>query len=223
MKQEKELSNLIESWDNKEKAQAIKLLRNSMSETSTTNQTPVSTVEAYVKKTIKAGLNNESLPDYPEDFSLTAKSTYYKGVIQAAVKELADELGVNTNGESLALAWEHLERSKSLVEFRKHLKMYVSILKTSFYSEEDVQELTDMVDEQDREIRRLQEYQRIYTEIFGVLEQGDEDLNIYRQYKVLKEGNFSDTEIASTLGVSRPKLMKVLKSFVNVFVNEGQK
>lgn len=206
MKQEDKLEELIEAWDNKEKAQAIKILRASMSETSTNNKVPVCTVESYVKTTLKAGLSNESFPDYPGDFSLASKSTYYKGVIQAAVKEFAQELGINNDTESLAIAWEHLEKSKNLVDFRKHLKMYVAILKSSFYSEDDIQELTDMIDEQDRQIRELQDYKRIYEEIFEVARSEDENLRIVQETKRLKQVPLTDSEICKVLGITRDKL-----------------
>jgi predicted house-cleaning noncanonical NTP pyrophosphatase (MazG superfamily) len=213
MKKEQALTELIQVWDNKEKAQAIDLLKSSMIEERSTKQTCPKVVEHYVKSTIKEGLVSGVLRDYPEDFSSTARSTYYRKVIQEAVKAISEEILVDTSEASLSLAWISLEKSKNLVEFRKNLKMYISIMKSNFYTKDDLQELTDTIDEQDKEIRQLTEYKRVYEEIFGVLQQGDEDLMIYRKYKTLKQGSFSDTEIAKTLNVSRSKLLKVLNSF----------
>ena len=48
MKQEEKLTQLTQTWDNKEKAQAIKLLKSSMVETSTTPKIPSEDIEAYI-------------------------------------------------------------------------------------------------------------------------------------------------------------------------------
>jgi hypothetical protein len=205
-RQKDKLGQLIESWDNKEKAQAIKVLKESMVKSSSVNRTTNSAVHSYVKNTIEVGLKSGRLLDYPEDFSLTAKNTYYKSVIQAAVKELADELGVNNKSDTLTLAWDNLEKSKNLVEFRKNLKMYISIMKGSFYTEDDVMELTCMIDERDKEIDRLKEYQRIYNEIFGILSQDDEELSIVLKDKTLKSSGFTDVDICKVLGIKRNRL-----------------
>ena len=56
MKQEEKLTQTYRDWDNKEKAQAIKLLKSSMVETSTTPKIPSEDIEDYVKNTITEGL-----------------------------------------------------------------------------------------------------------------------------------------------------------------------
>ena len=56
MKQEEKLTQLIQTWDNKDKAQAIKILKSSMVETSTTPKIPSKDIEDYVKNTITEGL-----------------------------------------------------------------------------------------------------------------------------------------------------------------------
>lgn len=212
MKQEQKLTELIQVWDNKDKAQAIKVLKASMA-SSKTVKVDMTEVKSYVKHAITQGLEGNHLPDYTsDDLSSASRSSYYKQAIQAAAQEIEGVLHVNNSSEILTLAWKNCKESATLVDFRKNLKLYLVAIRTEFYTEEDVQELTDMVDELDRENRKLREYERIYHEIFGVLEQGDEDLNIYRKYKTLKQGNMTDTEISVILGVSRPKLSKVLKN-----------
>ena len=79
MKQEEKLTQLIQTWDNKDKAQAIKILKSSMVETSTTPKVPSKDIEDYVKNTITEGLKNGGkLLDYPGDYEAAARSTYYK-------------------------------------------------------------------------------------------------------------------------------------------------
>ena len=58
MKQEEKLTQLIQTWDNKDKAQAIKILKSSMAETSTTPKVPSKDIEDYVKNTITEGLKS---------------------------------------------------------------------------------------------------------------------------------------------------------------------
>lgn len=213
MKQEQKLTELIQVWDNKEKAQAIKVLKASMVES---KKTKASTQEVgdYVKHIIQEGIEGRSIPDYPsDDVSASARSTYYKKAIEAAVQEIEGVLHIDKSNKALEAVWENCKDSSNLVEFRKNFKLYLTAVMAELYTVEDVQELTDMIDDLDRENHKLKEYERIYHEIFGVLEQGDEDLNIYRKYKTLKDGNMSDTEISVILDVSRPKLSKVVKSF----------
>ena len=177
IKQEQKLEELIEAWDNSEKAQAIRLLKKSMSETSSSNKTQPSVVQDYVKKAIEAGFNDQSIPDYPEDFTLTAKSTYYKEIIREVVKELGDEFSVKQTGNVvLKAAWEEVEKSRTLIEFRKAFKLYLVAFRAKLYTEEDLEEYTTMLNELDREVRQLREYKRIYEEMFGVLTSDDENV-----------------------------------------------
>ena len=213
MKQEEKLTELIQAWDNKDKAQAIKVLKSSMVESKKTKAS-AQEVGDYVKHIIQEGIEGRSIPDYPsEDVSASARSSYYKKAIEAAVQEIEGVMHIDKSNKALEAVWENCKDSSNLVEFRKNFKLYLTALMAELYTIEEVQELTDMIDELDRENRKLKEYERIYHEIFGVLEQGDEDLNTYRKYKTLKDGNMSDMEISVILDVSRPKLSKVLKNF----------
>lgn len=208
MKQEEKLSELIQTWDNKEKAQAIQLLKSSMVETSTTPKIPHKDIEDYVKNTITEGLKNGGkLLDYPGDYESASKSTYYKENIRAVIKDVSQELKLDTSSNTvLSACWKELEDSRTLVEFRKYLKLYLITLFSNFYTDEDIAEYVEMIDEQDREIRRLREYKRIQEELFSVMTSDDEDLHKVIQARDMKAMGVTDVEICKILGIKRDKL-----------------
>ena len=205
MKQEQKLTELIQVWDNKDKAQAIKVLKASMA-ASKTVKVDMTEVKSYVKHAITEGLDGNTLPDYPSDFSSASRSSYYKQAIQAAAQEIEEVLHINNSSEILTLTWKNCKESATLVDFRKNLKLYLVAIRTEFYTEEDVQELTDMVDELDRENRKLREYKRIQDELFGIMTEADESVVIVRQANKLKSLGLTDKEICTTLNIDRNKL-----------------
>jgi polyhydroxyalkanoate synthesis regulator phasin len=205
MNKKDELIDLVSDWTNQEKAQAISVLKNSMAESVTTRTDPA-VVKTYVQNTIKQGLVNGNIQDYPEDFGNTAKSMFYKEVIQTVVKELKEELKIDESSETLSLAWTNCEKAKNLIDFRRAFKMYCTILKSETYSKEDVQEYVDMIDELDREVRQLRDYKRIHDEMFSVLSENDEELNIVLKANKMKDAGFTDKEICKVLGIERNKL-----------------
>lgn len=206
MNKNEELIDLVHDWSNKDKAEAINLIKKSMSESSTVKRTSSAVVETYVKDTIKQGLIDGKMRDYPEDFSRTAKSMFYKEIIQTVVKDMKEELGVDESSESLKLAWTNCEKAKNLIDFRRAFKMYCTILRSETYSIEDVQEYVEMIDELDRENRQLKDYKRIHDEIFGVLSESDEELSVVMKAKTLKTGGLTDKEICTVLGIDRNRL-----------------
>ena len=208
MKQEEKLSELIQTWDNKEKAQAIKLLKSSMVETSTTPKIPHKDIEDYVKNTITEGLKSGGkLLDYPGDYESASKSTYYKENIRAVIKDVSQELNLNTSSNKvLSECWKELEASRTLVEFRKYLRLYLITLFSNFYTDEDIAEYVEMIDEQDRELRRLREYKRIQEELFKAMTSDDEDLYSVIQARDMKAMGMTDTEICNVLNIPRNKL-----------------
>lgn len=208
MKQEEKLTQLIQVWDNKEKAQAIKILKSSMVETSTTPKVPHKDIEDYVKNTITEGLKNVGkLLDYPGDYESASKSTYYKENIRAVIKDVSQELKLNTSSNAvLSACWKELEDSRTLVEFRKYLKLYLITLFSNFYTDKDVAEYVEMIDEQDRELRRLREYKRIQDELFKAMTSDDEDLYSVIQARDMKAMGMTDTEICTVLNIPRNKL-----------------
>ena len=187
-----ELIDLVQDWSNQDKAQAIALLKKSMSE-SVSTRTDKKVVESYVKDAIKQGLLDGKLKDYPEaNFERTSRSMIYKEVIQTVVKDIKDGQGIDASSRA---AWTHCENAKNLVDFRKAFKMYCTILKSETYTIDEVQEYVVLIDELDRENRKLKDYRRIYNEIFGVISEDDAELNIVLKANKMKESNFTDKEI----------------------------
>lgn len=212
MKQEQKLTELIQVWDNKDKAQAIKVLKASMA-ASKTVKVDMTEVKSYVKHAITQGLEGNHLPDYTsDDLNSASRSSYYKQAIQAAAQEIEGVLHIKNSSEILTLAWKNCKESATLVDFRKNLKLYLVAIRTEFYTEEDVQELTDMVDELDRENRKLREYKRIQDELFGIMTSGDEDLHNFIQSKKMKDMGCTDSEICKALNINRNKLNYLRKT-----------
>jgi hypothetical protein len=209
MKQEEKLTQLIQTWDNKDKAQAIKILKSSMAETSTTPKVPSKDIEDYVKNTITEGLKSGGgkLLDYPGDYESASKSTYYKENIRAVIKDVSQELNLDTTSNKvLSECWKELEASRTLVEFRKYLRLYLITLFSNFYTDEDIAEYVEMIDEQDRELRRLREYKRIQEELFKAMTSDDEDLYSVIQARDMKAMGMTDAEICTVLNIKRDKL-----------------
>ena len=208
MKQEEKLTQLIQTWDNKEKAQAIKLLKSSMVETSTTPKIPSEDIEDYVKNTITEGLKSGGkILNYPGDYEAAARSTYYKQNIRAVIQDVVQELNMDTSSNKVVEeCWKELEDSRTLREFRKYLKLYFVALFSNFYTDEDIAEYVEMIDEQDRELRRLREYKRIQDELFKSMTSDDEDLYSVIQARDMKAMGMTDTEICNTLNIKRDKL-----------------
>lgn len=208
MKQEEKLTQLIQTWDNKEKAQAIKLLKSSMVETSTTPKIPSEDIEDYVKNTITEGLKSGGkILNYPGDYEAAARSTYYKQNIRAVIQDVVQELNMDTSSNKVVEeCWKELEDSRTLREFRKYLKLYFVALFSNFYTDEDIAEYVEMIDEQDRELRRLREYKRIQDELFKSMTSDDEDLYSVIQARDMKAMGMTDTEICTALKIKRDKL-----------------
>lgn len=208
MKQEEKLTQLIQTWDNKDKAQAIKILKSSMAETSTTPKVPSKDIEDYVKNTITEGLKSGGkILNYPGDYEAAARSTYYKQNIRAVIQDVVQELNMDTSSNKVVEeCWKELEDSRTLREFRKYLKLYFVALFSNFYTDEDIAEYVEMIDEQDRELRRLREYKRIQEELFGIMTKGDEELHQVIQAKKMKEMGLSDTEVCKVLNIKRDRL-----------------
>ena len=208
MKQEEKLSELIQTWDNKDKAQAIKILKSSMAETSTTPKVPSKDIEDYVKNTITEGLKSGGkILNYPGDYEAAARSTYYKQNIRAVIQDVVQELNMDTSSNKVVEeCWKELEDSRTLREFRKYLKLYFVALFSNFYTDEDIAEYVEMIDEQDRELRRLRECKRIQDEIFKAMTSDDEDLHNVIRARDMKAMGMTDTEICTALKIKRDKL-----------------
>ena len=207
MKQEEKLEQLIEVWNNSEKAQAIAVLRTSMSKSAETPRVPSSQIQDYVKNTINVVMDGGNIPDYPGDFASASKSTFYKQAIREVVKEMGVFFDVhNTKNDILVAAWAECEKARTLIELRKALNLYGVALRANFYTDEDIAEYVEMIDEQDRELRRLREYKRIQDELFGIMTEDDEELHQVIQANKMREMGLSDAEICKTLNLTRNRL-----------------
>ena len=207
MKQEEKLEQLIEVWDNSEKAQAIAVLRTSMSKSAETPRVPSSQIQDYVKTTISVVMDGGNIPDYPGDFASASKSTFYKQAIREVVKEMGVFFDVhNTKNDILVAAWAECEKARTLIELRKALNLYGVALRANFYTDEDIAEYVEMIDEQDRELRRLREYKRIQDGLFGIMTEDDEELHQVIQANKMREMGLSDAEICKTLNLTRNRL-----------------
>ena len=212
MQNEDKLEALLKSWTNQEKAQAIQLLKKSMHESSEKKKIPVQNVKDYVKSTLVQGLDDGSLQDYPEDYSSISRSLFYKEAIREVVKEVQEEYKVdNSSHPILAAAWRDCEKARTLVELRKAFRLYVVAFKSSFYTEDDIIEYTQMIDEQDLEIRKLKEYKRIVDELFGAMTSNDTDFWHAVKASKMKDIGCSDTEICKVLDINRNKLNYIRK------------
>lgn len=225
MQNEKTLEALMESWTNQEKAQAIRLLKKSMVENSKQKRIPVQNVKDYVKSTLVQGLDDGSLQDYPEDYSSISRSQFYKEAIREVVKEVQEEYEVDTSSHPImTAAWRDCEKARTLIELRKAFKLYVIALKSIFYTENDIIEYAQMIDEQDREIRQLREYKRIQEELFGIMMDNQEEYNIVVQAREMKKMGLTDAEICKVLEINRNRLNyvrgKVVLESVDGFVEK---
>lgn len=225
MQNEDKLEALLESWTNQEKAQAIQLLKKSMHESSEQKRVPVQNVKDYVKSTLVQGLDSGSLQDYPEDYDSVSRSHFYKEAIREVVKEVQEEYEVDTSSHPImAAAWRDCEKARTLIELRKAFRLYVIALKSTFYTENDIIEYAQMIDEQDREIRQLREYKRIQEELFGIMMDHQEDYNIVVQSREMKKMGLTDAEICKILEINRNRLNyvrgKVVLESVDGFVEK---
>ena len=225
MQNEDKLEALLKSWTNQEKAQAIRLLKKSMVENSKQKRIPVQNVKDYVKSTLVQGLDDGSLQDYPEDYSSISRSQFYKEAIREVVKEVQEEYEVDTSSHPImTAAWRDCEKARTLIELRKAFKLYVIALKSIFYTENDIIEYAQMIDEQDQEIRQLREYKRIQEELFGIMMDHQEEYNIVVQAREMKKMGLTDAEICKVLEINRNRLNyvrgKVVLESVDGFVEK---
>lgn len=234
-----EFKELLQKWNNVEKAQAIAVLKKSMSEQAETKKVETEVVQTYIKQTIKAGMQNDSLPNYPEDFTAAAKSTYYKEVIREVVQELDEELNLSSIGNAAAKAvWNEVKKAKTIIEFKKFFKIYLISLQEDTVSVDDVQWYTDRIEELEKEVQKLNYYKHAYSGIFNVvLEDKNDPSNKYLAKKMseeqdkrtmtevlkLKSIGFKETEALKALGITKDRLNYVKKKVGTDFIDYMQK
>lgn len=223
---QKDFEELLTKWNNAEKAQAIAVLKKSMSEQAETKKVETTVVQSYIEHTIKAGMQNCTLPNYPEDFSVAAKSTYYKEVIREVIKDMDEELKLSEAGTEIAKAtWAEVQKAKTIIEFKKFFKLYLVALREVICTKEDLQTYTSRIEELEKEVQELKLYKDTYCGVFDVVldaDQNTEDkfmlakiqrdkdnMKVVEALK-LKQLGFKESEILTALGIDRNRF-KYLK------------
>lgn len=233
--QVQDFSKLLEQWDNAEKAQAIQLLKKSMK--SENNTVAVETVGDYVRNAINAGFNNEQIPNYPQDFSQAAKSSFYKEVIREVVNELGAKFKVNETTNAMAKAvWNDVQKSKNLIEFRKLFKLYLTALSDDLYTQEDIVFYTKQIEDLEQSIKDLMYYKQVYSSIFDVVlaeekeddkymlakSQRDKDNRTVVEALKLKQLGFKENEILVVLGIDKNRFKYLKKKAGTEFIQGVQ-
>lgn len=235
---QKDFKELLLKWNNVEKAQAIAALKKSMAEQAETKKVQTEVVQSYIEQTVKAGMQNYTLPNYPDDFSSAAKSTYYKQVIQEVLKDLDEELKLSSASNAVAkAAWNEVQKAKTIIEFKKFFKLYLIALRADIYTEEDIQWYSNKIEELENKVQELKHYKEVYSGVFDVvLEDKNDPSNKYLSKKMqeekdkrtlvevmkLKDIGFKETEALKALGITKDRLMYIKKKVGNDFMTSMQ-
>lgn len=165
----------------------------------------------YATKLTQQALDEGTLPRYNDtELVRTKKSTQHKEVIREVVAQF--DAVADTDNPALSLAWSRVKRSTSILELRTNLEMYISI-KDSIHNN-DIQEYVEMLDEQDREIRSLKEYKRIYMELFDAFTEDDEEIKVLSDInKGLNEYKLNDTQICKVFNIQRDRFNRMKKKY----------
>lgn len=236
---QKDFKELLLKWNNVEKAQAIAALKKSMSEQAETKKIQNEVVQSYIEQTVKAGMQNYTLPNYPDDFSSAAKSTYYKQVIQEVLKDLDEELKLSSASNAVAkAAWNEVQKAKTIIEFKKFFKLYLIALRADIYTEEDIQWYSDKIEELENKVQELKHYKEVYSGVFDVVleeenknpEDGytlakmkrDKDNRTVVEALKLKQLGFKESEILIALGIDKNRFNYLKKRAGSAFIQGMQ-
>ena len=236
---QKDFKELLLKWNNVEKAQAIAALKKSMSEQAETKKIQNEVVQSYVEQTVKAGMQNYTLPNYPDDFSSAAKSTYYKQVIQEVLKDLDEELKLSSASNAVAkAAWNEVQKAKTIIEFKKFFKLYLIALRADIYTEEDIQWYSDKIEELENKVQELKHYKEVYSSVFDVVleeenknpedgytlakMQRDKDNRTVVEALKLKQLGFKESEILIALGIDKNRFKYLKKRAGSAFIQGMQ-
>ncbi len=236
---QKDFKELLLKWNNVEKAQAIAALKKSMSEQAETKKIQNEVVQSYIEQTVKAGMQNYTLPNYPDDFSSAAKSTYYKQVIQEVLKDLDEELKLSGASNAVAkAAWNEVQKAKTIIEFKKFFKLYLIALRADIYTEEDIQWYSNKIEELENKVQELNHYKEVYSGVFDVVieeenknsedgytlakMQRDKDNRTVVEALKLKQLGFKESEILIALGIDKNRFKYLKKRAGQAFIQGVQ-
>lgn len=197
-----EVIDCVQPDDKRKLALAINKIQRLMRES-----TPVvSTQETkdYVTRLTQDALQQGVLTNYSsDDLIRTKKSTQHKEVIREVIKQF--DLVADVDNPALSLAWSKVKKSKSILELRTNLEMYITI-KESIH-QNNMQEFVDFIDEQDRQIQTLLDYKRIQEELFGIVFAEDEELKLLSDIENAKlKFKLTDEQVCKMFECSRRKL-----------------
>ena len=236
---QKDFKELLLKWNNVEKAQAIAALKKSMSEQAETKKIQNEVVQSYIEQTVKAGMQNYTLPNYPDDFSSAAKSTYYKQVIQEVLKDLDEELKLSGVSNAVAkAAWNEVQKAKTIIEFKKFFKLYLIALRADIYTEEDIQWYPNKIEELENKVQELKHNKEVYSGVFDVVleeenknpedgytlakMQRDKDNRTVVEALKLKQLGFKESEILIALGIDKNRFKYLKKRAGSAFIQGMQ-
>lgn len=196
------LIDSIDEFENKEIILAINKLKGKMVERSTPQD--VDQTREYASKLTQQALEQGTLPSYhSDDLIRTKKSTQHKEVIREVIKQF--DLVADVDNPALSLAWSKVKKSKSILELRTNLEMYITI-KESIH-QNNMQEFVDFIDEQDRQIQTLLDYKRIQEELFSIVFAEDEELKLLSDIENAKlKFKLTDEQVCKMFDCSRRKL-----------------
>lgn len=197
-----EVIDCVQPDDKRKLALAINKIQRLMKE----NTPVVSTQETkdYVTRLTQDALQQGVLTNYSsDDLIRTKKSTQHKEVIREVIKQF--DLVADVDNPALSLAWSKVKKSKSILELRTNLEMYITI-KESIH-QNNMQEFVDFIDEQDRQIQTLLDYKRIQEELFGIVFNEDEELKLLSDIENAKlKFKLTDEQVCKMFDCSRRKL-----------------
>ena len=105
-----------------------------------------------------------------------------------------------------------VEQSKTLRELRVECKLLVSQLKY-YYENNDLKEVIEyLTNENDNLVHKLEERERILSEILGVYDESLEEIELLKQMEnTKKQMNISDEQVCKIYSISRSKLNSMRK------------
>ena len=208
-----ELDKSADEWDVAKCAQAMKLLKQKMKDKATI-VIPEHEIRDFIIRFVQSALRSEVFLNYPMDFENAVRNPRYKSIINEVMQMSQDLHDINLSSNSLQLAWKHCTASSTIMELKKNLKMYFSILNDGCYTDNDLKWYIDEINALETNAQCGKEIERQNNALFEVYEKDDEELAIMLKYRKLKREGLTDIETYTVLGITKDKLKALKKKFV---------
>jgi hypothetical protein len=196
----------------KDTLSAMSELGKKLSETATTDFNSED-IKNYCKELISCSLESKELPQMP--YSVESKRNS-KGAT-SIIKVLLETFDFNKSSALLQIAYKQVSKAKTVAELKSALKVYALAQEQDLQikeMQEHIKWLSDMVDNQEKDLKVAAEAKRQNEEIFKALKEDDEELSIVLQARNLKVSyGLSDTQVSSALGLDRNKLNRLRMKF----------